>query len=81
MRLRLHWATEEAPGIGAAEGTLAMELTLAGVRLSLVEASVTRLPREARSPSTIHACMASENSRQIPMLCACMNACGFLHLE
>ena len=50
VRLRLHWAPEDVPGDGAAADTLAMELMLTGVGLSLVEASVTRLPREARSP-------------------------------
>ena len=59
VRLRLQWATEEAPGDGS-EGALVIGLALAGVALSLVEASVTRLPREARSLFS-HLCLHSES--------------------
>lgn len=60
VRLRLHWAAEEAPGDGSADA-LAIGLTLAGVALSLVEASVTRLPREVRNVLS-HRCLRIKKS-------------------
>ena len=53
VRLRLQWAIEEGPGDGSADA-LVIALTLAGVALSLIEASVTRLPREARESLRSH---------------------------
>lgn len=77
VRVRLQWATEEAPGDGSVDA-LVIGLTLAGVALSLVEASVTRLPREARSLFS-HICLHSKsqvrNKKRIPRCVpACMQA-------
>ena len=82
VRLRLQWTPEEAPGEGAAADALAMEVTLAGMGLSLVEASGTRLPREARSVCTRTHFTASDRwaTRSTCTLCPCMHACGVLRL-
>ena len=54
LRVRVQWAPEDAPGGSSAGDALALELVLSGVGVSIVEASVTRLPREVgRRPCVI----------------------------
>ena len=49
LHLRLQWSSEELERPTDVHASLALEVQLAGIGLSIVEASVAKLPREAQS--------------------------------